>query len=96
MDKAKVDTFIAALECPTQITWSDIQKLFTEMDITHMKKKGVDLSSYDYVANPANNYRNAQDIYQAVSSGYMPRNEPRWLQDKCDTFGCWIQQGCKR
>jgi hypothetical protein len=39
MDKAKVDTFIAALECPTQITWSDIQKLFTQMDITHMKKK---------------------------------------------------------
>jgi hypothetical protein len=94
MDKAKVDTFIAALECPTQITWSDIQKLFTQMDIDHMKRQRqpIDLSSYEDVSKPAT----AKAIYHAVSTGYMPRDEDRWSQKKCDTFGCWIQQGYKR
>jgi hypothetical protein len=93
MDKAKVDTFIAALKCTAQVTWTgDIQKLFTPLDIDHMKKQAqpIDLSSYEDVS------KHAKVIYRAVSTGYMPRDEDRWTQAKCDTFGCWIQQGCKR
>jgi len=96
MEKAKVETFVKALKCPTTpVTWTaDIKNLFTPTDIAHMKMQAqpIDLSSYDEVSTRPT----ALAIYQAVSSGYMPRDEDRWTQAKCDTFGCWIQGGFKK
>ena len=60
--------------------------------------KGIDLSSYQDVMV------NAVSIYSQVSSGGMPppgtigpdgQPEQPWSQDKVNTFGCWIQQGCQ-
>jgi hypothetical protein len=84
--------FFAALNCPSNVTWtSDIQKMFTATDITHMKTKGIDLSNYQDVMI------NAVAIYNRVQSGSMPppgSGEKPWSPEWVNTFGCWIQQGC--
>jgi hypothetical protein len=84
--------FFAALACPTNVTWTNnIQQMFTDTDIAHMKSKGIDLSSYNSVKI------NAVPIYTQVSSGSMPppgSNENPWSAEWVNTFGCWIQQGC--
>jgi hypothetical protein len=85
--------FFAALTCPAQVTWTnDIKKLFTALDVDHMKQvANFDLSSYQDVKIWAT------AIYSAVSSGHMPppnSGEKPWTPDMVNTFGCWIQQGC--
>jgi hypothetical protein len=48
-------------------TWEDdIKGLFNDADISHMKRRGLDLSSFQDVKV------NAQEILDAVSSGFMP------------------------
>lgn len=78
-----------ALSCPSGITWTkDIQQLFNEIDVDHMKSKGIDLSKYRSVMI------NAVAIYTRVKSGSMPPPPlERWTDDMVNTFGCWIQQG---
>ncbi len=84
--------FFASLNCPKPITWSkDIMHMFTAVDVSHMKTKGIDLSSYEDVKI------NAVLIYSRVASGSMPppgSGEDPWPQAWVDKFGCWIQQGC--
>jgi hypothetical protein len=84
--------FFAAMNCPSQVTWTnDIQKLFTTLDVQHMKTIGIDLSSYQSVKI------NAVRIYGAVSNGVMPpagSGEQPWSDDWVNIFGCWIQQNC--
>lgn len=87
--------FFANLNCPKPVTWtSDIAKLFTQTDVSHMLKvtgNRLDLSNYQSVKIWS------AAIYQQVSSGSMPppgSGEPPWTQDMINTFGCWIQQGC--
>jgi hypothetical protein len=84
--------FFAAMDCPTQVTWTnDIQQMFTPLDVEHMKKaKHFDLSNYDDVKIWA------VPIYEAVANGSMPQpgfGEGPWPKDKVNTFGCWIKQG---
>jgi hypothetical protein len=86
--------FFAALNCPNPITWTNnIQQMFTQEDIDHMKQVtggALDLSSYNSVKIWASK------IYQEVSSQAMPppgSGESPWTQDMINTFGCWIQQG---
>ena len=88
--------FFAAMSCPKSVTWTnDIQQMFTSVT-SHMKLKGIDLSSYQAVMV------NAVPIYTQVSNGWMPppgtigpdgKPEQPWSPDKVNTFGCWIQQG---
>ncbi|MGR4065013.1 MAG: hypothetical protein ACLQPV_06155 [Vulcanimicrobiaceae bacterium] len=69
----------------------DIRPMFTEMDVAHMKGAGMDLSDRDAVK------RNADAIYQTVSTGSMPpppAGEPRWTSEMCDVFKRWHEQGC--
>jgi hypothetical protein len=84
--------FFSQLNCPTSVTWTnDIKKMFTPVDIQHMKTKGIDLSSYQDVKI------NAVQIYSRVKSGSMPppgSGEQPWSDEWVNTFGCWIQQGC--
>jgi len=87
--------FFAKLACPTSVTWTnDIQKLFTALDVAHMKQvtnNQLDLSNYNSVNIWANS------IHSRVATGSMPPSssgEPRWPQSQVDTFACWIQQGC--
>jgi hypothetical protein len=87
-------SFFTQLNCPNAVTWTnDVKKLFTALDIDHMKKKtmgALDLSDYDSVKVWA------PKIYQEVSSGAMPPDgsgENAWTPAMVNTFGCWIQQG---
>lgn len=86
---------LAQLNCPGPVTWTnDIQKLFTPMDVAHMKGVtggALDLSSYSSTKVWASK------IYQLVSTGAMPppgSGENEWTAPMVNTFGCWIQQGC--
>jgi hypothetical protein len=85
----------AQLNCPNPVTWTaDIQKLFTAVDVAHMKSVtggSLDLSNYNSVKIWAT------QIYQEVSTGQMPpvqSGENAWTPAMVNTFGCWIQQGC--
>ena len=69
----------------------DIRPMFTDMDIAHMKREGIDLSSYDDVK------ANADDICAQTSTGRMPpktSGEVAWTKDQCDKFKSWQNQGC--
>lgn len=68
----------------------DIRPLFTDTDVDHMKRLGMDLSSRDGVAD------NAENILSVVTSGEMPpASENRaWTKDMCGTFERWMKQGC--
>jgi hypothetical protein len=82
----------ADMTCPKPVTWTaDIRKLFTDLDIAHMKKiHNIDLSNVDSVRMWATH------IFDEVSSGDMPPSgsgEAAWTPDMVNTFGCWIKQG---
>jgi len=65
--------------------------MFTEMDIAHMKRAGMDLSDRDDVA------KHATAIYKTVSEGTMPppnAGENRWTIEMCERFKEWLTQGC--
>jgi hypothetical protein len=64
--------------------------MFTDLDITHMKRAGMDLSSRDSVE------KNAAAIYKTVSEGTMPPpgdGESRWTTEMCESFKQWMTQG---
>jgi hypothetical protein len=46
----------------------DIRRLFTEMDVAHVKVAGVLLDDFEYMRDPAH----AQKVLDAVSTGAMP------------------------
>ena len=65
--------------------------MFTEMDVAHMKRAGMDLSNRDDVV------KHADAIYKTVSEGAMPppdAGEPRWTTAMCDLFKQWQNEGC--
>ena len=68
-------------------TWENpVKSFFRPFDVTSMKKKGIDLSSYDDVKKHASN------IYDRVSAGDMPCDAP-WPDDRVNTFKAWIDAG---
>jgi len=72
----------------------DIRRLFTDMDIAHMKVGGVLLDDFDYMRDPAH----AQKVLDAVSTGAMPpqnSGEPPWPPDSVQLFRDWIAAGCQ-
>lgn len=69
----------------------DIRPMFTEMDVAHMKRAGMDLSNRDDVA------KHATAIYKTVSEGIMPppdAGESRWTTEMCERFKEWLSAGC--
>jgi hypothetical protein len=65
-------------------TWySDIRFLFTQTDIDHMGKQGLDLTGYDVVKD------NAGGIYGQVSTGNMPPKNS-WPAAWVTTFLNWM------
>lgn len=68
----------------------DIAPMFTEMDVDHMKRYGMDLSSRDDCE------KHATGIYAAVSAGTMPPQgwkEERWTPEMCAKFKTWMDGG---
>jgi hypothetical protein len=70
-----------------RVTWEgDIKGLFTPDDISGMKSRGLDLSSYFDVKS------NWQLIQDSISSGHMSPGSP-WGQNKIDLFKTWKESG---
>ena len=70
----------------------DIRRLFTDMDIAHMKGPGVLLDNFEYLRDPAH----AQKVLDAVSTGAMPPHgsgEPSWPPESVQLFRDWIAGG---
>ena len=70
----------------------DIRRLFTDIDIAHMKVAGVLLDDFEYMRDPAH----AQKVLDAVSTGVMPpqsSGEPPWPPDRVQLFRDWIAAG---
>jgi hypothetical protein len=68
----------------------DIRPMFTDLDVAHMKRTGMDLSKKDDVA------KHAAAIYTMVSEGKMPpanAGEGRWSPQMCERFKQWQTQG---
>jgi hypothetical protein len=92
----------ASLSCSKNVTWTnDIKQMFTSVDVEHMKgaSQQIQLDNYQSVKIWA------VSIYTAVKNKTMPppgtkgpdgNPEQPWQDDKINTFGCWIQQGCPR
>ena len=68
---------------------SDIRPMFSDVDVEHMKRFGMDLSSRDDVA------KHAKNILAAVTSGIMPppAENRTWTKDMCATFERWMNTG---
>lgn len=70
------------------VTWTNnIKNMFTTVDITAMKPRGIDLSSYDSVK------ANAGVIYTRVKNQSMPcaqSGEGPWSDAWVATFLSWI------
>ena len=68
-------------------TWeSDIKDLFNDGDVGCMKRRGLDLRSYQDVKV------GAEGILEVVSRGSMPPGNP-WPKSKVDAFKRWIDAG---
>lgn len=76
---------------PVVLTYThDIKPLFRDSDIACMAKRGIKLGDANWMCVLAN----ANNVYQAVSSGFMPP-DGAWAQDKVDIFKAWIDGGLK-
>jgi len=70
----------------------DIRPLFTDMDVSHMRRFLVKLDDFDYMRKP----RHAQHVLNRVSSGSMPprrSGEPAWSPETVQLFRDWIADG---
>jgi hypothetical protein len=67
----------------------DIRPMFTDIDVDHMKKAGMDLSDRDDVE------KHAAAILKVVTEGTMPPQNTgeRWTSEMCDRFKRWTETG---
>jgi hypothetical protein len=78
-----------------QISFSaDIKPLFSVIDISHMKRFGVELDSYAYMSNPDN----ANKVLATLSPHdgeppTMPPGGPYWTGDQLALFTQWQSDG---
>lgn len=76
----------------------DIQPLFRPLDVLHMKDFDVHLDDHSYMANPANNYRNAEAVEETVvphgsEPPTMPPGGPYWTAEQIALFRKWRSDG---
>ncbi|GLQ82764.1 kumamolisin [Mesorhizobium huakuii] len=67
---------------------SDIRPLFRDVDIKCMRKRNILLDDPAWMCVPAN----AANVYDALSSDFMPPDEP-WSADKKKLFNDWMLAG---
>jgi hypothetical protein len=73
---------------------ADIKPLFRAVDISHMKRYGVELDDYTYMSNPSN----ANTVLAALSPHdgeppSMPPGGPYWTPTQLDLFVQWQKEG---
>ena len=76
-------------ETPSLSFATDIRPMFSDVDIDHMKRAGMDLSSRDDVA------KHAAAILAVVTSGAMPppAENRAWSKEMCAKFERWMKSG---
>ena len=78
-----------------QVSFSaDIKPLFRPVDISHMKRFGVELDSYTYMSTPDN----ANKVLATLSPHdgeppTMPPGGPYWTADQLALFAHWQSGG---
>ena len=73
---------------------ANIKPLFRTIDISHMKRFGVELDNYTYMSDPAN----ANSVLAALSPQNgeppsMPPGGPYWTADQLALFSQWQKDG---
>ena len=80
-----------------QVSYSaDIKPLFRDVDISHMKRAGVELDNYTYMSNPDN----ANRVLATLSphDGELPKTPPGgpyWTPAQLALFTQWQNDGYK-
>jgi hypothetical protein len=74
----------------------NIKPLFRAVDISHMKRFGVELDDYTYMSNP----NNANRVLATLSPHNgeppsMPPGGPYWTADQLALFVQWQKDGCQ-
>lgn len=73
---------------------SDIKPLFRAVDISHMKRFGVDLDEYSYMSNPNNANRVLANLSQHNGQPpSMPPGGPYWTTAQLALFAQWQNDG---
>jgi hypothetical protein len=73
---------------------ADIKPLFRDVDVSHMKRLGVELDSYTYMSNP----ENAEAVLATLSPHdgeppSMPPGGPYWTSSQLELFEHWQKDG---
>ena len=73
---------------------ADIRPLFRAVDISHMKRYGVQLDDYTYMSNPSN----ANSVLANLSPHdgeppSMPPGGPYWTPAQLELFAEWQKDG---
>ncbi len=73
---------------------ADIKPLFRAIDVSHMKRFGVELDDYTYMSDPANaNSVLANLSPQNGEPPSMPPGGPYWTADQLALFAQWQKDG---
>ena len=73
---------------------TEIKPLFRAIDISHMKRFGVELDNYTYMSNPDNaNAVLATLSPQDGEAPSMPPGGPYWLASQLALFAQWQKDG---
>ena len=73
---------------------TDIKPLFRAIDISHMKRFGVELDNYTYMSNPDNaNAVLATLSPQDGEAASMPPGGPYWAASQLALFAQWQKDG---
>ena len=73
---------------------ADIKPLFRDVDVSHMKRFGVELDNYTYISDPANaNSVLANLSPQDGEPPSMPPGGPYWTADQLALFAQWQKDG---
>ena len=73
---------------------ADIKPLFRAVDVSHMKRFGVELDDYTYMSDPGN----ANSVLANLSPHNgeppsMPPGGPYWTSDQLALFAQWQKDG---
>ena len=73
---------------------ADIKPLFRAVDVSHMKRFGVELDDYTYMSDPSNaNSVLANLSPQNGEPPSMPPGGPYWTADQLALFAKWQEDG---
>ena len=73
---------------------TDIKPLFRPIDISHMKRLGVELDDYTFMSNPDNASRVLATLSpEKDDPPSMPPGGPYWTADQLALFTQWQKEG---